>query len=363
MGWKKPTMILAVFVWLVTGCCDVWKQRGRICSYDLRQGLLDREVIHNRVVFATGEYFNLVMGGRVRAVRNPGGAPAAWSPDGKALLLKVPEPGSTPLYHLAVVREPDWSQMEYVQKNIYGFGEADWGPDEDWIVFIGIPDYYTIKTEKLLGDGIYVLNLRSGEKRLVGGGACHPEWSPDGKMIAVVTYIEELEIYGLRIIDLGEHWAEGGWAGLAGERVVYRFSTKCSGAMASWFPDSRRLLVSDGLKILLLNLDDGSTETVYEIDTPRAEGYLRARVLPGGRHVVYQANYRDGWCRDDGDCWRRESGRIRTSSCGSDSRCWHREIMLADLEEMVWRDITPKVEGYDHPAYYSDLEFEWWQER
>lgn len=361
-------LMLLVFVWLVTGCCEVGNHRGRICRYDLRWVFPDQKIIRDRIVFKTSEYFNIVIGGRILAVRNPGAKPLAWSPDGTALLLEIPRPGSIPLYHLAILREPKWSQFEYIQMDIYGLDHnANWGPDNDWIVFMGVPDYYTIHEDEFLSRrGMYILNLRSGEKRKIGDGYCNPTWSPNGRMIAAVTYIAEAKTYGLQIIDLEEDWARDSWVGPVDKKIVYLFSTKhkCLGMIASWFPDSQRLLVTDGLKIMILNLNDGSIKTIYEINTPRSDGYLRAKLLSGGHHVVYQASYTEGWCQSDRDCWNREpDGAVHTSWCGGDSGCWHQEIMLADLDEMVWRNITPKVEGYNHPVYYDELEFEWWQQR
>ncbi|MCS7251177.1 MAG: hypothetical protein RMK32_08970 [Anaerolineae bacterium] len=321
--------------------------------------------MNDRIAFLTEDYLNLVIGGHIYTVRRLG-KPVAWSPDGKSLLLTIPQPGSVPLYHLGIIREPNWSWVEYVQKNVYN-ADANWGPYSEWIVFLGIPDYYATQKDELSEKmGIYILNLRSGEKRKVGDGACNPVWSPDGRMIAVTSHIADENAYGLKIINLGENWTKEDWTGPSSERIIYRFTTKymCSGTTSSWFPDSRRLLVTDGLKILIVNLEDGSIKNVYEINTPRVEGWLEARLLPDGQHVVYKASYGDGWCRNDEDCQHCGPERgIRTSWCRTDSRCWRNEIVLINLKELTRKNITPKVEDYTLPTHYDSIQFVWWQER
>lgn len=351
----KSTVLILIVMALMILCLGNYLSRSayepvlRIRKYDLRQVFPDREALSDRVAFLVGDTLNIVIGERIQTIRVDKAYAVDWSPGGKEALIQIAHGGSSFLYDLAVLREPGWSQLEYIQRNVSQAGEdqADWSPNGNWIVFIGAPDYYTLKYDEFVSNhGMYILNQRTGEKRLILQGfwnSCYPEWSPDGRKIAVVINTEP-EVSGLLILDLGENW-EDDWTGPTGDQVVYRFSTtyRCSGTTANWFPDSRRLLVTDGLRILILNLENGTTETVYEITPQTAKGYLQARILPDGKHIIYQAQYRD-------------------VLCGKDLQCYHREIMLADLADLAWRDVTPKIEGLP-PIDSGRVKYDWWQEQ
>ena len=245
---------------------------------------------------------------------------ATWSPDGQSLLIKTR--GSSYVYSdLVVVSGSDWSVREYLQTDdIMYCGGADWSPDGQNIVFTGEPP----DGERL---GVYVANKDGTNPELVVHCACrdcccHPSWSPDGSRIA---------FWGPEGVEIVEYGNPGS------RRLVYPFGQKldCPAVNVSWFPDSRRLLISERLRILILDLTDDSVDTLVEISSEGATGVFWAVALSDGKHVAYRARYRT-----------------------EDSGPWYNEMMFANLDDLLWKDITPSV---IKSANNYQLYFDWWQ--
>jgi hypothetical protein len=249
---------------------------------------------------------------------------AAWSPDGTSLLVTRLRPYST--YDLVIVNGDDRSTWEYVQEDILGsaYPAADWSPDGSRIVYAGAPPTETAPS------GVYITDKDGTTTPQLAADCstwecCRPIWSPDGTLIAFI------EKSGVEIVEPDNPDSR---------RLVYTFSVKNSDCYAkniSWFPDSRRLLISDRLKIKVLDLADDSTTTLFEVDSPDAKGLVWAIVLPDGVHIAYQAYYRD------------------EARAHDDPARYHREIMLTEMDSMTWRDITP---NFDEEL---GLFFDWWQ--
>jgi Tol biopolymer transport system component len=245
---------------------------------------------------------------------------AAWSPDGDALLVEMGTgggSGSTIYSDLVVVSGRNWSAKEYLQTDVMYFGGADWSPDGQNIVFSGRPP----DGERL---GVYVANKDGTNLELVDGygECCHPTWSPDGSRIA---------FWGPEGVEIVEPDDPGSL------QLVYPLDkqSSCSIKNVSWFPDSRRLLISERLRILILDMGDDSVDILLEVDSEGAAGWFWAVALPDGKHVAYRAMY-------------------RTEEFGP----WSSTMMLANLDELVWRDITPSVVESENTGLPY---FDWWR--
>lgn len=112
-----------------------------------------------------------------------------WSPDGTKILFCVKnlENGYIKTY---VIDREGFNKTDFGD---YGFDNPQWSPDGKRIVFSSGKD------NKLDGYEIYVINADgSGLKQLTNNSLCNsvfcilynedPQWSPDGKRIAFVTY-------------------------------------------------------------------------------------------------------------------------------------------------------------------------------
>jgi len=142
-----------------------------------------------------------------------------------------------------------------------------WSPDGKRIAFVsdragGNLELYTIAAD---GTGLVRLTTSPGDE-------FSPAWSPDGTTIAVTRSLgQRADIVLVR--------ADGG-----GERVLTR------GQWASWAPDSRRLLVTEGpfTKGVLTMVDtDTGTSRQLPIDVPNAH---QGSLSPDGRTVIFSVS-------------------------------------------------------------------------
>jgi TolB protein len=139
-----------------------------------------------------------------------------------------------------------------------------WSPDGKRIAFVsdragGNLDLYTIAA-----DGTDLVRLTSSP-----GDEFSPAWSPDGKTIAVTRSVNQRSDIVLVPVDHG------------GERVLVR------GQWASWTPDSRKLLVTEGpFTSGSLAVVDTVTSRARRL-TLRVPNAHEGSLSPDGRTVVF----------------------------------------------------------------------------
>lgn len=323
--------VLLKLLLALTACNYVDATLGSDIDDDYLVELVSREslALTDKIAFLISDELHIVSAEGVDMIDLYGAYEVVWSPGGDALLINLKQPGSNPLYDLIVVNEGDWLNREYILSSVFMCDGIDWSPSGDRIAYIGaLPE--ALWRESEVGEtGVYTANRDGTNLQLVAAcdsaDCCIPEWSPNGTQIAFVD--EE----GIAIIEPGNPTS----------RQVVRTIVepgRCPEKNISWFPDSQRLLISDGLRIQVLNLVDDSVTTLFEIDPQTAKGYLWAIMLPDGKHVVYRADYWETACDEDFFA------------------CYHREVMLANLDDMVWRDITPDIEDRFGLTY-----LDWWQ--
>lgn len=99
----------------------------------------------------------------------------AWSPDGDKIAFHSDRKGGKEIY----IMDADGSNVRRMTKTLGKNVLSAWSPDGASLAYTG---------NRYLGWGVYIMNLDgSSDKRVIGEGACRPDWSPDGKRIAYVT--------------------------------------------------------------------------------------------------------------------------------------------------------------------------------
>jgi Tol biopolymer transport system component len=264
----------------------------------------------------------------------------AWSPDGRALLLSISDEGSSPYSRLLVLSGEDWSSHQVVQPNLYASGGVDWSPDGQRILYSGgRPGTFSADGGIV---GVYIANSDGTQPVLVADCHCldcclSPVWSPNGDRIAFWGP------NGVEVVELDD---------LSHRDLVYPRTNVpvLPTRKVSWFADSRRLLISDGLQLKVVSLDDRIGSTLFEVTSAGMIGYVQGIALPDGQHIAYKASYYNGVTR----------------------QMDHEEIMLANLNDMVWRDVTPgrglilgpAAPDADNALWAANfVSFAWWQAR
>jgi len=136
--------------------------------------------------------------------------------------------------------------------------------------------------------GVYVAQRDGkGARRLSGPGfAALPAWSPDGKTLAFVRAEPDLpKVWNLWLVDV---------ATLAERRLTsYRYGQTWS---ASWFPDGRRVAYSHEDKLVIRDIEAGTTR---ELVSPVPNRLVRTpAVSPDGKHVIFQVSGSGAWLLD-----------------------------------------------------------------
>jgi serine/threonine protein kinase/Tol biopolymer transport system component len=234
---------------------------------------------------------------------------AAPSPDGRWLLLKVFDVGED-----LVVAAADGTNLRRVTNDRYKDREPAWGPDSDHIYFFsdrtGRYEEWRIRRD---GSELQQITLTEGDN------LADPHPSPDGKLLAVNTGVADVQkiqafidltgsfpqrtLLPMPPIDATHAFVSVAWS-LDGKKivgtpatstiyepgvVVYSVDTKTYDRIADrglpigWFPDSRRLLCSDGNKVLVLDTVTKKSQTILE---NLGDGARRSILSADGRSLV-----------------------------------------------------------------------------
>jgi Tol biopolymer transport system component len=153
---------------------------------------------------------------------------------------------------------------------------ADWSPDGSRIVF---ERSFECAQSLLLCIATWVVSADgSGERRLTpqtpGTGALAPTWSPDGKRIAYVKFVDRSDKADLWLMNAD---------GSGKRRVTYVGNAK----EPAWAPDGRRLAFSHDGDIFVRDLDAGTRTRLTR--TPRLNE-SHPDWSPDGRRIAYELN-------------------------------------------------------------------------
>jgi TolB protein len=166
-----------------------------------------------------------------------------------------------------------------------------WSPDGTRIAFVSDRAGANLDLYTVASDGGDVVRLTD-----TPGDEFSPAWSPDGRTIAVTTSLNNHSDIDLVGVD-----------GKATRRLM-------PGQWASWMPDSRRLLVTEGEfakgTLVVVDTETGNQQRL-KIDVPNAH---QGSVSPDGRTVAFSVseNGFDGVPND----WNEELWVARTSDGG-----------------------------------------------
>jgi hypothetical protein len=136
--------------------------------------------------------------------------------------------------------------------------------------------------------GVYIANRDgTGERRISGPGfAAVPTWSPDGTRLAFIRgEAHRPHVWNLWLLDIDT---------TATRRLTsFRFGQTWS---ASWFSDGRRICYTHEDRLIVRDLNSGSTR---EYASPVLHRLVRTpAVSPDGRHVMFQVARSGAWLLD-----------------------------------------------------------------
>ncbi|MBN2182947.1 MAG: protein kinase [Sedimentisphaerales bacterium] len=164
--------------------------------------------------------------------------------------------------------------------------KATWSPDGTELVYSrGVPGT----------NGVEIINLQSGKKRLLTTPGKDPMWSPDGRYIAFVRekryqLLEDITSEKYDGYELNE---EGLWL-IKPDGSGLRFITK--GGYPSWSSDSKHLYYHCRQDMYVYRISIESPEAQPERIVHCPASYYP--VISGdGRYIAYGATYEGGICR------------------------------------------------------------------
>jgi serine/threonine protein kinase len=207
--------------------------------------------------------------------------PAAVAPDGESVVLLLRKDEGWHLHLLSA----DGAELQVLSRNVEARGAAAWSPDGRWVVVGGSEDGV---------QGLFKIPVDGGApERIVDGEALNPVWSPDGSMIvyagpqvqaltpllAVRDDGTPVELPGIRVLSRGErarflpdgsglvymsgsHPSQDFWLLDLATMESRRLTQLDHGAAMRTFdvtPDGRRIVfdrLSDNSDIVLIELEE-----------------------------------------------------------------------------------------------------------
>jgi Tol biopolymer transport system component len=186
----------------------------------------------------------------------------SWSRDSKKLAVVCGEPHKTSVCVVSLEGESYcWDNPDLLNGAVI---RAIWSPvDDDLVVSGTAPD-----------NAIYIVDPFGKNELFLDTGE-NPEWSPDGKNIAYMTWDEERQYYSLAVIDAdgtNQAWLYRPPKRGSGTNEEYYKITLCGGGSGigcrlSWSSDGKYLVfdahVGDGYDSQIFRLDVTTGEIIY----------------------------------------------------------------------------------------------------
>ncbi len=185
-----------------------------------------------------------------------------FSPDGKSIVLAGWTPGDAAVGLLPGARiwklSSDGHELKKLTSDNGPFMDhsPSWSPDGNKIAFVRYSIQEVVGSNmKMDRKSIYIINSSGGEQELLIAedekSILLPVWSPDGKMIAYVSRLNDSEC-NLNVINVDNGTV----------RTVYEIPRFMPTIDPCWSPDSRQIAYNDGNVIRIVNLSDGTTEDI-----------------------------------------------------------------------------------------------------
>jgi Tol biopolymer transport system component len=171
---------------------------------------------------------------------------------------------------LSELRRPSLAPGEMMRRIYSGDGSTRYGtvsPDGKWL-------------SSTVG-GVFVHELATGTSRALvesAEGSYAPEGgsviSPDSRYVAYLWLAKPEQQVEIRIVPIDGNLAP---------QTVY--STNSGAQIKSWTPDGQNLLISSGIQMLMVSIQDRSVKTLLTQSPPN----FRASISPDGRYVAYDS--------------------------------------------------------------------------
>lgn len=210
-------------------------------------------------------------------------AGAAWSPDGKEVVLTTDLSGRQNLWKVS--SSGGWP-LQLTQSDDRQFG-ATWSPDSKWIVYQQdsggneLWDLFAVPSEG--GEAVNLTNTPEIREE-------NPLWSPNGKTIAFGYKPKDSPSYDIALLD---------WQTKKVRKLTNEESKNHSWGAVAWTADGKTIFANRG------EISGESESDVYAIDvasgkvenlTPHQGKVLFAAssLSPGGRNVLITSNQKNG---------------------------------------------------------------------